>query len=62
LVLPKEVDGLVRLVEQLTPESIREAILLMKKKDIHLTIPKFNIKHKVDIKNILTKVQKHHQI
>jgi len=54
--LPNEKDGLGKLVEQLTPESIREAIMQMKKQDVALAMPKFTVKHKADIKSVLIQV------
>ncbi|CAB3369129.1 Hypothetical predicted protein [Cloeon dipterum] len=56
LILPIEKNGLLQLVEELTPEGIREAIMKMQKADVTLALPKFSVKQKTDIKSILAEM------
>ncbi|XP_059468356.1 serine protease inhibitor 2-like [Neocloeon triangulifer] len=56
LMLPKEKTGLIKLVEEITPDSIREAIMKMQKIDVTIGLPKFSVKLRIDTKSILNEL------
>ncbi|XP_026328597.1 alaserpin-like [Hyposmocoma kahamanoa] len=58
VILPNEVDGLTALEEKLgDPAALDKAVLQMKIYDVNVSLPKFKIESKIDLKDILEEMK-----